>query len=252
MGGADRAVLEMHTRNEVSRKAQLNHDMWVRIKEHQERLRGVLVHEAKKDLYEKLVQEQAYLDKDNQERAHRMYEWEERKLVTEALKKQEELRKKEHERLEKEHKQEKCQRAFKEWLKQSLIKQQKDVFQKKIEKYNKRRVDEEQKKVKESMKVMANIAYREWKERKTEQSRHKKKIDAMERRREKLEAHEEKMARRHMVMEMKRRQGGGGGQILLAYGLNKNMKNYPPDHQPLRAKSAKPRKEQRGDGVYAF
>ena len=46
-----------------------------------------------------------------------MYEWEERKLVTEALKKQEELRKKEHERLEKEHKQEKCQRAFKEWLK---------------------------------------------------------------------------------------------------------------------------------------
>ena len=57
-----------------------------------------------------------------------MYEWEERKLVTEALKKQEELRKKEHERLEKEHKQEKCQRAFKEGLKQSLIKQQKDLY----------------------------------------------------------------------------------------------------------------------------
>ena len=46
------------------------------------------------------------------------------------------------------------------------------------------------------MKVMANIAYREWKERKTEQARHKKKIERMERRREKLEAEEEKMARR--------------------------------------------------------
>jgi len=75
---------------------------------------------------------------------------------------------------------------------------------------------------------MANIAYREWKERKTEQGRHKKKLEKMEGRREKLEAHEAKMARRQAVMEMQRRQGGGGGQILLAYGLNKNMKNY--DH----------------------
>ena len=88
MGGQDRAVLDMHTKNEAAmQRNQLNHDMWVRIKEHQERLRKVLVHEAKKDLYEKLVQEQAYLDKENQDRAHRMYEWEERKLVTEALKK---------------------------------------------------------------------------------------------------------------------------------------------------------------------
>ena len=105
--------------------------------------------------------------------------------------------------------------------------------------------------MKESMKVMANIAYREWKERKTEQSRHKSKIERMERRREKLEAQEEKMARRQMVMEMKRRQGGGGGQILLAYGLNKNLKNLQ-GNQPLRAKSAKARKKRHDDGVYAF
>ena len=75
------------------------------------------------------------------------------------------------------------------------------------------------------MKVMSNIAYREWKERKTEQAKHKKKLDKMEKRRERLEAQEEKMARRARVMEMKRRQGGGDGQILLAYGLNKNLKN---------------------------
>lgn len=52
-----------------------------------------------------------------------MFEWEERKLVTEALKKQQELRIKETERLHKETKQEKSYRAFKDWLKQSLIKQ---------------------------------------------------------------------------------------------------------------------------------
>ena len=37
------------------------------------------------------------------------------------------------------------------------------------------------------MKVMAQIAYREWKERKTELTRHTKKIATMEKRRERME-----------------------------------------------------------------
>ena len=119
-----------------------------------------------------MIIEQAALDAENQDRAHKMYEWEERKLVTEALKKQHELREKEHERLQKEIKQEKGYKAFKGWLKQSLIKQQRDAYQKKIEAHTKRQVDEEQKKAKESMKIMARIAYKEWKERKTEETRH--------------------------------------------------------------------------------
>ena len=73
------------------------------------------------------------------------------------------------------------------------------------------------------MKIMARIAYKEWKERKTEEIRHKKQVEKHEKRRQKMEQEEAKMARRQMVMEMKRRQGGGG-QILLAYGLNKNLK----------------------------
>ena len=151
-----------------------------------------------------------------------MFEWEERKLVSEALKKQQQLREKEQERLQKEIKQEKGYRAFKDWLKDSLIKQQRDACQKKIEDHHKRQMEEEQKKEKESMKIMARIAYKEWKERKTEELRHKKKVEKMEKRRQKMEEQEIKMARRQMVMEMKRRQGGG--QILLAYGLNKNLK----------------------------
>ncbi len=88
----------------------------------------MLVFEAKKDLFEKMIIEQAALDKENQDRAHLMYEWEERKLVSEALKKQHELREKEQERLHKEIKQEKGYKAFKHWLKQSLIKQQRDAY----------------------------------------------------------------------------------------------------------------------------
>ena len=87
---------------------------------------------------------------------------------------------------------------------------------------------------------MARIAYKEWKERKTEESRHKAKVDKMEKRRQKMEEQEIKMARRQMVMEMKRRQGGGG-QILLAYGLNKNLKQLDMANKN-RAKSARPRR----------
>mmetsp|Transcript_1521 Transcript_1521/g.2089 ORF Transcript_1521/g.2089 Transcript_1521/m.2089 type:complete len:107 (-) Transcript_1521:133-453(-) len=103
-------------------------------------------------------------------------------------------------------------------------------------------MEEEQKKEKESMKIMARIAYKEWKERKTEELRHKKKVDNMEKRRQRMEEQEIKMARRQMVMEMKRRQGGG--QILLAYGLNKNLKQLDMANKKSRAKSAKPRRVQ--------
>ena len=46
------------------------------------------------------------------------------------------------------------------------------------------------------MKIMARIAYKEWKERKTEEPRHKKKIDKMEKRRQQMEEHDIKMQRR--------------------------------------------------------
>jgi len=72
------------------------------------------------------------------------------------------------------------------------------------------------------MKIMARIAYKEWKERKAEETRHKKNVQRQEKQRKKMEEQEIKAARYDMVMEMKRRQGGG--QILLAYGINKNLK----------------------------
>lgn len=91
------------------------------------------------------------------------------------------------------------------------------------------------------MKVMAKIAYKEWKERKMEEDRHMKKVERMERRRQLMEEHEVKMQRRQMVKEMQKRKGTGG-QILLAYGLNKNLKQLDQNEQRVRARSAKGRK----------
>jgi len=100
--------------------------MWVRTKEHQVKLKKVLVLEAKRDLYEKLLKRQAEQDQRNEERARMMYEWEESKVISEAIKKEEELKIKERERLEKELRKEKSYMAFKDWLKVSLLKQREE------------------------------------------------------------------------------------------------------------------------------
>ena len=152
-----------------------------------------------------------------------MYEWEDRKNITEHIKKQEERRKKERDNLIKVQKKEQSHQAFKGWLKQSLIKEKKESEIKRIENYHKKIQEDEDRKEKESRKVVSKIAYREWKERKTEEARYKKKLDKMEKKRQRMEEQEIRMARRQMVMEMQSRQGAGG-QILLAYGLNKNLK----------------------------
>ena len=101
-----------------------------------------------------------------------MYEWEERKVYVEAIKKEEDLKIKERERLEKEIRKEKSYQAFKDWLKVSLLKQREELIQKKIIAAEKKRQKQIDKKTKENNKVMARIAYQEWKQRKAEQARH--------------------------------------------------------------------------------
>lgn len=62
-------------------KTKITHEEWIRCKEHQASLREVLMHEARRDLYEKLLRAQAKQDEKNQTRARTMFEWEERKLL---------------------------------------------------------------------------------------------------------------------------------------------------------------------------
>ena len=52
---------------------------------------------------------------------------------------------------------------FKEWLKTSLIKQREEEMQKKIEKRNKRLVEEEEERTKAHRRVLAKIDYNGWK-----------------------------------------------------------------------------------------
>lgn len=56
---------QLNAMQEADAAKKCSHDMWLRVKEHQERLKSVLVLEAKKDLYERLVAEQAELDQEN-------------------------------------------------------------------------------------------------------------------------------------------------------------------------------------------
>jgi hypothetical protein len=117
---------------------------------------------------------------------------------------------------------------------------------KRMQAHEKKSFEEDEKRNKENMKVMAKIAFKEWKERKGEEGRHKKKQVAMEKKRAELEKQEMRMARRQMVNEMSRRRAtgrpGGGNLILPAYGLNKNLKSLRQDKQGgrLRARSARP------------
>ena len=106
------------------------------------------------------------------------------------------------------------------------------------------------KQAKDNMKVMAKIAYKEWKERKCEEGRHKRKVERMEKRRQEMEEEQIRMERRQLVREMQKRQGNSG-QILLAYGLNKNIKQLEEGHHGVqgtqkrmaRAQSAKGRRD---------
>ena len=74
-------------------------------------------------MFEKLVQKQAELEIENEERHKRMLEWEENKLVAIERKLDIEKRKNRDEKLKKETQNLKAKKKFKEWLKDSLIKQ---------------------------------------------------------------------------------------------------------------------------------
>lgn len=56
--------------------------------------------------------------------------------------------------------------------------------------------EEEKKKLKDENEVMAKIAYKVWKEKKTEEARNEKKLKKMEKRRAQMEAAEAKIARK--------------------------------------------------------
>ena len=104
-----------------------------------------------------------------------MFEWENKKRMHIHHKKLVNIQKDQKDILEKKQKQDISYLKFKEWLKRSLIKQREDIIQKKIVKQNKRSKDEEQRRTKEHRRVLAKIAYKDWKQTKMEEQMLQKK-----------------------------------------------------------------------------
>jgi hypothetical protein len=146
-----------------ARAYQISHEAWVRRKDHETQLRQKLITEAKRDLLETLVQKQEEEALRMQERSHQMFEWDNKKRMNIHHSNLVKLQRDQRERLEKQQNKEISYMKFKEWLKQSLIKQRVDLVNKKIEKQNKKLNEEEEKRTKAHRRVLAKIAYKDWK-----------------------------------------------------------------------------------------
>lgn len=145
-------------------------------------LRAKLITEAKRDLLETLVQKQEEEAIRMQERTHQMSEWERRKRMHLQHNKLLKLQKDEGERLEKKHRQEISYMKFKEWLKRSLIRQREEQVQKKLVRQEKKAKEDEEARTKANRRVMARIAYKDWRQTKQEEDKLRKKRELIQRR----------------------------------------------------------------------
>jgi len=145
-----------------ARAKQISHEAWVRRKDHETQLRQKLIIEAKRDLLETLVQKQEEEALRMQDRSHQMFEWDNKKRMNIHHGHLVKLQRDQRDRLEKQQNKEISYMKFKEWLKQSLIKQRVELVNKKIEKQNKRLKEEEEKRTKAHRRVLAKIAYKDW------------------------------------------------------------------------------------------
>lgn len=114
-------ILEMQ-----QQAVKISHEEWARRKDHETKLRQKLIIEAKRDLLETLVMKQEEEALRMQERSHQMFEWENKKIMHAHHKKLVAVQKEQKDKLEKQQKQEISYMKFKEWLKNSLIKQREE------------------------------------------------------------------------------------------------------------------------------
>lgn len=102
----------------------------MRKKEHSIKLKEALIVEAKKDILEQVRRHQQEEHIRKQEKHVLMLNWEERKRQEDEYRKMEQYRKAEDERLKKQIQQEAAYKVFKDWLKQSLLKQRDEHIEK--------------------------------------------------------------------------------------------------------------------------
>ena len=99
-----------------------------------------------------------------------------------------------------------------------------------MEEQGKRDLEDREKKAKANLKIMAKIAYKEWKEKKIEEGKQKQKRERLMRRNELMEAKYWNEQHPHKK-----------GEVMLAYGVNfkRNLKDRPKSAKPIKAKKTK-------------
>jgi hypothetical protein len=90
---------------------------------------------------------------------------------------------------------------------------------------------------------MARIAYKEWKERKDEEEKLRRKRERIDRR-EQMIAQGVYQSNRDALGNLRRQNAmrENGGEVMLAYGMNKNLKKLrdrPKSAKPMRKKTKK-------------
>eukprot|EP00347_Sterkiella_histriomuscorum_P011660 403371604 len=233
------AAPSMGQKSIIGEKSALavSHEEWMRRKLHEKQLKEQLIIEAKKDLLEQLRIKQQEEQLKREEKQLRLMQWEERKRQEEEVKLHEKYQKEQEAKFSKQIKQEESYKKFKDWLKQSLIKQREEMLQKKIKDQEHKEKEEREKKAKANMKVMAKIAYKEWKEKKGEEQRQLKKQERLERRNRFIRG-DDSPQRMGGHIGLGAQGNPKKGEVMLAYGLNKNLKKMNE-----RPKSAKPSKK---------
>lgn len=127
---------------------------------------------------------------------------------------------------------------FKDWLKQSLLKQRDEHIEKRFRDQEKKEVEDREKKAAANKKIMARIAYKEWKERKLEEERQQKKRERMEMRQQMMAYNSHNPAAIALLRRQNARQQHAP-EVMLAYGLNKKVNLRPKSAKPMKKKGKK-------------
>lgn len=228
--------------------AAISHEEWMRRKEHETKLKEQLIKEEKRDVLEEVRKAQAAEEVRRQEKHHRMMEWEDQKRLEEERRRYEKYQKEELERLRKHTQKDAAYRVFKEWLKQSLLKQRDETIEKKFRDKQKKDEEDREKKAEANKRIMARIAYKEWKEKKQEEERIKRKAERQMQREQIMNNGAfqygdriQHLRRQNAILNPSMHHSENG--VMLAYGLNKNLKKLRD-----RPKSAKPQRSNKMGG----
>ncbi len=241
--------IQQQQRSQIGERsaAAISHEEWMRRKEHETKLKEQLIREEKRDVLEEVRKAQAAEEVRRQEKHHRMMEWEDQKRLEEERKRYEKYQKEELERLRKHTQKDAAYRVFKEWLKQSLLKQRDETIDKKFRDKQKKDEEDREKKAQANKRIMARIAYKEWKEKKQEEERLKRKVER-QMQREQIMTNGGLQGYGDRIQQLRRQNAiinpstyNSENGVMLAYGLNKNLKKLrdrPKSAKPIRSKKA--------------